>query len=402
METKDTAVIITAVATTTTTTKLKQFQDSRLAILPAVFFCINSLSCEIFLWRDSDILPYEMNGSLRHRLVLLLICAGLFFVPLIANAETPVNIIFDTDVGNDVDDALALAILHAFENRHEAKILAVTITKDNQWAAPYVDLVDTFYGRPEIPVGKVRNGKTPNSDPLIQVPSERKNPDGSYVYPHKITDGSQAQDAVTLLRKTLAAQPDGSVVIVQVGFSTNLARLLDTKADAVSKLDGATLAKQKVRLLVTMSGNFANGDSEFNLNQDVPSAQKVFNEWPTPIVDSGFEIGMSMLFPASRLLRDFAYVKDHPVAEAYRSYKPMPYDRPTWDLTAALYAVRPDDNYFSLSPLGKITVLPDGHSRFDASVGGTHRYLIIDHNQRARTLETLILLASEPPQLHPK
>ena len=342
-----------------------------------------------------------MNSLLR-RLLLPLICACLVFIPLIANAETPVNIIFDTDVGNDVDDALALAILHAFENRHEAKLLAVTITKDNKWAAPYVDLVDTFYGRPEIPVGMVRDGKTPNADPLIQVPSERKNPDGSYAYPHKITDGSQAQDAVTLLRKTLAAQADGSVVIVQVGFSTNLARLLDTKADAISNLDGAALAKQKVRLMVTMSGNFANGDSEFNLSQDVPSAQKVFNEWPTPIVDSGFEIGMSMLFPAARILRDFAYVKDHPVAEAYRSYKPMPYDRPTWDLTAALYAVRPDDNYFSLSPPGKITVLPDGRSRFDVAAGGTHRYLIINDDQKARTLETLILLASEPPQVHPR
>lgn len=133
-----------------------------------------------------------MNASLRHRLSLLLICACLIFVPLIANAETPVNIIFDTDIGNDVDDALALAILHAFENRHEANLLAVTITKDNKWAAPYVDLVDTFYGRSEIPIGMVRNGKTPNSDPLIQVPAERKNPDGSYVYPHKITDGSEA------------------------------------------------------------------------------------------------------------------------------------------------------------------------------------------------------------------
>ncbi len=134
-----------------------------------------------------------MNSSLlRHRLFLFFICACLAFVPLIANAQTPVNIIFDTDIGNDVDDALALAILHAFENRHEAKLLAVTITKDNKWAAPYVDLVDTFYGRPEIPVGMVRDGKTPNSDPLIQVPAERKNPDGSYVYPHKITDGSEA------------------------------------------------------------------------------------------------------------------------------------------------------------------------------------------------------------------
>jgi purine nucleosidase len=73
----------------------------------------------------------------------------------VAAAGEPVRIIFDTDMGNDVDDALALALLHACESRGEARILAVTITKDNRWAATFVDLLDTFYGRPGIPVGMV-------------------------------------------------------------------------------------------------------------------------------------------------------------------------------------------------------------------------------------------------------
>ena len=77
-------------------------------------------------------------------------------------------------MGNDVDDALALAIIHSLESRAEAKLLAVTITKDNRFAAPYIDLVNTFYGRPDIPVGMVRNGKTPEDSPMIRVPVERK------------------------------------------------------------------------------------------------------------------------------------------------------------------------------------------------------------------------------------
>jgi purine nucleosidase len=36
-----------------------------------------------------------------------------------------------------------------------------------------------------------------------------------------MTDAAQAPEAVWLLRKTLAAQPDGSVVVIQVGYSTN-------------------------------------------------------------------------------------------------------------------------------------------------------------------------------------
>ena len=70
---------------------------------------------------------------------------------------------------------------------------------------------------------------------------------------------------------------------------------------------------------------------------------------------------------------------------------------PTWDLTAVLYAVRPDDGYYSLSEPGVITVLPDGSSRFDLSANGKHRYLVLTAEQRTRTLEAMILLASQPP-----
>ena len=329
----------------------------------------------------------------RRALIILLMLA----LSSLASAQ-PVRIIFDTDMGNDIDDALALAMLHAFESRGEAKLLAVTITKDNRWAAPYVDLVNTFYGRPDIPIGMVHNGKTPQSNPMIQGPSERKRPDGSYVYPHKIADGSQAPEAVGLLRKVLAEQPDSSVVIVQTGFSTNLARLLDSPPDSMSPLSGRELAAKKVRLLVAMAGNYVSIKPEFNVETDVPSASKVFAEWPTPIVVSGYEVGLAMLFPARSIEHDFAYVADHPVAEGYRLLMKMPYDRPTWDLTAALYAVWPDQGFFDLSPPGKITVLPYGGTKFAPDANGKQRYLIVSDAQKPRTLETMILLASQPPQ----
>jgi hypothetical protein len=114
-------------------------------------------------------------------------------------------------------------------------------------------------------------------------------------------------------------------------------------------------------------------------------------------VVSGFEIGMALPFPAERIEHGFAYVQDHPVAEAYRSYMKMPYDRPTWDLTAVLYAVRPDEKYFSLSPPGTVAVLPDGSAHFEPSATGKHRYLVLTDEQRARTLEAMIMLASQPP-----
>src|SRR5437899_2640020 len=170
--------------------------------------------------------------------------------------STPV--IFDTDMGNDVDDALALAMLHALESRGECRLVAVTLTKDNPWAPVYVDMVNAFYGRGQIPVGMVRGGVTPENSPMIQSPAERRRADGSLVYPRRLASGAEAPEAVALLRRVLSAEKDGSVVIVQVGFSTNLARLLDSPEDIA-------LIKKKVKLLSVMAGNFVEPKPEFNV-----------------------------------------------------------------------------------------------------------------------------------------
>ena len=120
----------------------------------------------------------------------------------------PVRLILDTDIGNDVDDALALAMIHALQNRAEVELLAVTITKDNRDAVPFVALINSFYGRPDIPIGVVRNGKTPEDAPMLKVPVERKNEHGKLVYPRKLGDAGEAPEAVELLTRVLAQRPD--------------------------------------------------------------------------------------------------------------------------------------------------------------------------------------------------
>jgi inosine-uridine nucleoside N-ribohydrolase len=335
-----------------------------------------------------------------------------------------VNVIFDTDMWSDIDDALALAMLHALQDRHEINLLAVTVSTAEKWCASYVDLIDTFYRHPQVPIGLIRNGldteafrkKYPSITwPVTrytQILSEDRKRNGSLVYPHRLIDGTNAPEAVSLLRKTLAAQPDGSVVIIQVGYSTNLARLLDSVSDAASTLSGRDLIQRKVRLLSVMAGNFAEsivdgqllakGSPEFNLESDVTSAQNVFSNWPTPIVASGFEIGVAMLYPAASIEHDFSYVAHHPIAQTYRTYaeetsNKWPHDHATWDLTAVLYAARADRDYFSLSKPGRITVLPDGGSHFEESEHGSHRHLILTEEQRSRALEAMVMLVSQPP-----
>src|ERR1700728_2760722 len=224
-----------------------------------------------------------------------------------ASAATPLDVIFDTDMGNDVDDALALAMLHAFASRGEVKLLAVTVSKDNPWAAEYVRLVDEYYGRGAIPVGIVHDGKTKDDGLYVRQVCELHG---------RHPNEAAVEDAVVLLRKTLAAESDGAVTMIQVGFSTNLARLLESAPDRYSNLNGTELVKKKVRLLTIMGGNFAEAKPEYNIMIDIPAATKLFATWPTDIYISGFEVGAAILYPAASIEGDFP--QGNPVAEAYR------------------------------------------------------------------------------------
>ena len=287
------------------------------------------------------------------KLIGIVVLIGLL---LPAYSSAAVRIIFDTDIGNDIDDALALGVIHALQSRGECELLAVTITKDNVWSAPFVDLVNTFYGRGDIPIGVVHGGKTPDDSRYLMEPAQAID-DGQPRYPHKLQSGKDAPEAVALLRKTLAAQSDASVVVVQVGLSTNLARLLASKPDDASPLSGIDLVRAKCKLLSIMGGCFRpEPTKEFNIVGDIDASRTLFHDWPTPIVFSGAEIGESILYPAQSIERDFAYVPHHPLAEAYKLYMKMPYDRPCWDLTSVLYAIRPDRGYFDLSPAGDVGV----------------------------------------------
>ncbi|MBI4904626.1 MAG: nucleoside hydrolase [Acidobacteria bacterium] len=309
---------------------------------------------------------------------------------LALSAAPPVPLIFDTDMGNDIDDALALAVIHALESRGEAKLLAVTITKDNRWSGPFVDLVNHFYGRGNIPIGMVKNGKTPQDAPYTKVPSERKAADGKLLYPRRMMDGAEAPEAAALIQQILANQADRSVAVVQVGFSTNLERLLDRPG-------ARELIRRKVKVLSIMAGEFPSGKPEYNVRIDIPAAKKLYSQWPTEFVFSGFEIGLNILYPARSIQEDYGYVTNHPIADAYRNYMKMPYDRPTWDLTSVLYAVRPERGYFSMSARGTVELDEEGRTTLIPSAVGKHRYLLTSDVQRAKVLEALIQLASQPP-----
>jgi inosine-uridine nucleoside N-ribohydrolase len=338
-----------------------------------------------------------MKDKTMFKPLLTLICATS-----LVQAE-PVKLIFDTDMGNDVDDVMALCMIHTLQSRGAVELLAVTVTKDHPQAAAFVDAVNTFYGRPNVPVGVVRDGATPEPG-KFNLLCESKNEDGSLRYPHDLMSGKDAPEAVGLLRKLLAAEPDNSVVLVQTGFFTNFKRLLESQPDALSPLNGRDLIARKTKLLSIMAGAFQtiNWNTrylEYNVVKDIPAAQALAKGWPSPVVWSGFEIGIAAAYPHQSVEQDFGYVKHHPLKEAYYVYQPPPHDRPTWDPTSLLYAVYPDRGYFTLSPTGTVQVDDDGATVFRPSKDGKgrDRFLSMSTEQSALVREAIVQLSVEPP-----
>lgn len=335
-----------------------------------------------------------MKRLLFLMLAILILNASLY-------AVEPVKIIFDTDMGNDIDDAMALAVAHSLQSRGELEILAVTTTKDNPYAAKMVDVLNTFYGRGDIPIGVVKNGVAPEIGKFNQQVVEMKTPDGKPVFTRTHQSDSEFPEAVSLIRKVLAAQKDQSVVLVQIGFFTNLQRLLETTGDEFSPLSGKELVVKKVKYASIMAGAFSEERKEhreYNVVTDLPAARKMIEEWPTEIIFSGWEVGRAIDHSLSSINEDFSYVSYHPVKEGYRFYRGLDQKQSTYDLNSVFYAARPNRGYYSLSEPGTVRFDEKGRTTFKVEPNGKHRYQIVDATQIAVVREALALLTSEPPK----
>lgn len=279
-----------------------------------------------------------------------------------------VPLIFDSDLGYDADDAGALAVLHKLADRREVQLLATMSVVGDPQSAAALDVINTYYGRPDTPVGALQSDRWDDArgywyeEPTdFLAPLVRR-------YPSSIKDKTDAQEAVALYRKTLAAQPDKSVTIVAVGFALNLTDLLASAGDSVSPLSGEALVAQKVEQLVYM-GSTARGERpDFNLGdgpfQDGSTAQRLLEHWPTPIVFVSAEVGNTVKTGSS--LRD--QLPENPVATAYDLYPGVDAagQRPSWDLTAVLYAVRGGSAFWQLETDKHLVVEGDGTTHWAA------------------------------------
>ncbi|MDF2835427.1 MAG: Inosine-uridine preferring nucleoside hydrolase [Paenibacillus sp.] len=280
--------------------------------------------------------------------------------------EGPAPVILDTDIGPDCDDAGAVAVLHALQKEGRLRALGMMHGTSSPWGAGCLDAINVYYGRGDIPVGTLETAGF-----LIGEPYEKYNRLIATTCGNRYPDGRSAPGASSLYRRLLADAEDGSVVIVAIGPLINLMRLLLAGVDDASPLNGAELVTRKVRHLVVMGGHFPSG-KEWNFEMHPPSAAYVCENWPTAITFTGYEVGVAIPTGA-RLLAEGP--EEHPVRRSYKAHLGDERTRPSWDLTAVLYAARGAAPYWDVVR-GRITVDPEsGVNDWIDDPSGPHAYL---------------------------
>jgi len=175
----------------------------------------------------------------------------------IAPASARIRILLDTDIGTDVDDAFALAlILHS----PELELLGVTtVSGDTQARARLAAKMLWEAGRPNLPVAA---GEPGPSQPMDQT----RWADGFTGPP------LTSEKAVDLMKREIERRP-GEITLVAIGELTNVAALL--KSDP-------SIGK-KIKRLVLMGGAIAHSYgkdlqpvAEWNIKSNPAAAQAVF------------------------------------------------------------------------------------------------------------------------------
>src|SRR6266851_1564383 len=201
-------------------------------------------------------------------LISILVCAFLIPSPVCSaqssqTSALPEKVILDTDIGDDIDDAFAVALAL---RSPELQILGITTTfGDTETRAKLLDRFLAEVGRPEIPVAAGAS-----SPPKSNLTQRRYAEAGHFAKPSH-------PDSVAFLLDQIRRNP-GQMTLIAIGPLMNIGAAIDK--------DPATF--RKLKRVILMGGSIKRGygdlgfgpppppEPEWNILNDIPSAQKLF------------------------------------------------------------------------------------------------------------------------------
>lgn len=185
-----------------------------------------------------------------------------------------IPVLFDTDIGSDIDDAVALAYLL---RQPRCELVGVTtVSGQASRRAMLADAVCRAAGRAGLPIhsGAER--------PLLVEQRQRTAPQAEVLdrFPHR--DDFPPNTAVEFMRQTIRSRP-GEVVLVAVGPMTNLGLLFATDPQVATMLRGLAL----------MCGRFVSGGpgaAEHNASCDPHATAIVYRAPARPHTSHGLDV----------------------------------------------------------------------------------------------------------------
>ena len=288
--------------------------------------------------------------------------------------------IFDTDIGADCDDVVALRYLLGKQNDGECEIKAITLCTARKYApaATFALIDECDCG--DIPIGEYKGAPLPcdavdNYAEVIAGGKTYATQDGVKTQNAvKTQNDTKTYDAVKLMRKTLAE--NDKIDIICVGPSCNIAGLMDSRLDEFSGKSGVELVKEKVGKLYIMGGAFEFGAgekpfAEWNVEQDIPSAKKTFGDFPCEVIIVPSEVGarVATFAGSTRGLTRKAMETFFGSADRQNGLKHEENPertRPSWDPLTCMVALEEDK--YNYSENGEVIVSDSGLTEFKKSV----------------------------------
>ena len=318
---------------------------------------------------------------------LFLALSFLFLFSSCSTNNRASKIIFDTDFGGDADDLGALAMLNHFQNKGETEVIAVMCWNLEKYAVNAIDAVNTYYGNPDIPIGRRQGDAHETPWNHSKVIAEN--------LPHDVSLNN-VEDATKLYRKLLSESDNHSVVIVAVGPLMNIKSLMESPADEFSSLNGMDLLHTKVKEFVIMGGNFPTSKNEWNFDGNMQGVTKyVLEHIKLPITFSGAELGAAI--KTGEVFKNLP--KDSPLYLGFyhfgkyapwmkHQFKGEIYDNATFDQTAVLYAVRNGiGNYWHKVVDGICVADSIGGNTWQQQFSSNHSYLVLDKDVKEMETE---------------